>query len=314
MLGSPVRGSMADVMPKSRSHCASTAVARRCGILVVLAAVASLIGRLGAHHWLADLTAHFSVYYLLLAVVAALVFVAVGWRWSAGLAVAVIGFNAGVLLPVRPVPTGACAAPLTVLQANVQGSHTTAEQFATWWVEQGLTADVLALLEVPPAWEPWLRQQRATYPFQGGVLRDDPFGIWVLSRQPGRLTVHTATGQIPWVRLERAGSARHLPLEVLVLHPPPPIHSELSAWRNQQLTDLLTPTAQRRVVVGDFNLTPWSPWNVILLERSQLLDAGAVLPPSGTWPAWLPTGIALPIDRTWVSEGISVLARRVLPN
>jgi endonuclease/exonuclease/phosphatase (EEP) superfamily protein YafD len=283
------------------------------GILVMLAAAASLIGRLGAYYWLADLAAHFSAYYLLLAVVATPVFLAAGWRWSAGLAFAVIGFNAWVLLPVRPAPVGACATSLMVLQANVQGSETTAEQFAVWWAEQGLGADVLALLEVPPAWESWLQQQRAAYPFQAGVLRDDPFGVWVLSRQPGLLTVQTAAGDLPWVRLALAGSAQRPSLEVLVLHPPPPVNQELSEWRNQQLAAILALTTERRVVVGDFNLTPWSPWNSILLDRSQLRDAGAGLPPAGTWPAFLPAVMALPIDRTWVSAGVSVAVRRVLP-
>ncbi|MCB1771642.1 MAG: endonuclease/exonuclease/phosphatase family protein [Candidatus Competibacteraceae bacterium] len=176
-----------------------------------------------------------------------------------------------------------------------------------------MDADILALLEVPPAWQPWLHTQQLPYPFQVGVLRDDPFGIWVLSRHPGRLTVHIATGETPWVRLALVRTANRPPVEVLVLHPPLPINAELSAWRNQQLTDLLVPTSALRVVVSDFNLTPWSPWNALLLDRSQLLDAGAVLPPSGTWPALLPSWMALPIDRTVVSAGISVVARRVLP-
>ncbi len=279
----------------------------------MLAAAASLIGRLGAYFWLADLAAHFSGFYFLLSLLAMPVLLAAGRRWMALLAGAVLLFNAGVLLPVRPAPTGACDTPLTVLQANVHGSETSAEQFATWWAAQDLDADILALLEVPPAWQPWLHSQQWLYPFQVGVLRDDPFGIWVLSRQPGRLTVHIATGEIPWVRLALAPAARRPHLEVLVVHPPPPINAELSAWRNQQLTDLLTPTTALRVVVGDFNLTPWSPWNAMLLDHSQLLDAGAALPPAGSWPAMLPSWIALPIDRTWVSAGISVVARRVLP-
>lgn len=296
-----------------RKHHHLIALAQRLSVLVILAAAGSLIGRFGAYHWLADLAAHFVVYYLLLGVVAAPVLLAAGRRWSAGLAMALIAGNAWMLLPVRPAPAGACAAPLTVLQANVRGTETTVEQFSAWWAEQGLEADILALLEIPPAWEPWLQRQRVMYPFQAGVLRDDPFGIWVLSRPPGFLTVQTAAGGIPWVGLALAASAQRPPLEVLILHPPPPMNRELSEWRNQQLATLLVPVTKRRLVVGDFNLTPWSPWNSILLDHSQLLDAGAGLLPAGTWPALLPSVLALPIDRTWVSAGITVVARRVLP-
>jgi endonuclease/exonuclease/phosphatase (EEP) superfamily protein YafD len=200
------------------------------------------------------------------------------------------------------------------VQANVQGQETSPEQFAAWWAQQGLEADIMALLEVPPAWESWLRDQQSLYPFQAGVLRDDPFGLWVLSRLPGDLTVQTAAGWIPWVYLALAGSAMRPPLIVLILHPSPLLNRELAMYRNQQLAHLLVPTPKRRLIVGDFNLTPWSPWNRRWLDTGQLNDAGARLPPDGTWPARLPTRLALPIDRTWVSTGIRVMARRVLPN
>lgn len=299
--------------PGARWRRALSALARRLAVLVGLAALASLAGRFGAQCWLADLAAHFSGYYLLLAALAAPVLLAAGRRGSAGLAIAVVLFNAWGLRPVRPAPAGACAAPLTVLQANVQGSATTADQFAAWWARQELDADVLALLEAPPAWEPWLRARRPAYPVQGGVLRDDPFGLWVLSRQPGVLTVQTAAGAIPWVRLALAGAADRPSLAVLFLHAPPPINRELSQWRDEYLTAILAANPGRRLAVGDFNLTPWSPWNRRLLEHGQWWDAGAGLPPAGTWPAWLPAGLALPIDRTWVSAGVTVAARRVLP-
>jgi endonuclease/exonuclease/phosphatase (EEP) superfamily protein YafD len=299
--------------PGARWRRALSALARRLAVWVGLAALASLAGRFGAQCWRVDLAAHFSVYYLLLAALATPVLLAAGRRGSAGLAIAVILLNAWVLQPVRPAPAGACAAPLTVLQANVQGSATTADQFAAWWAQQGLDAEVLALLEAPPDWEPWLRAQRLAYPVQGGVLRDDPFGLWVLSRPPGVLTVETAAGGIPWVRLALAGSASRPPLEVLVLHPPPPMNRELSRQRNQQLATILAPGPGRRLAVGDFNLTPGSPWNRRFLEHGRWRDAGAGLPPAGTWPALLPAGLALPIDRTWVSAGVTVAARRVLP-
>lgn len=304
---------MGSRLPGAGGRRALSALAGRLAVLVGLAALASGVGRFGVQFWLADLAAHFSVFYLLLAALATPVLLAAGRRRSAGLAIAVVLFNAWVLQPVRPAPAGACAAPLTVLQANVRGSATTADQFAAWWAQQELDADVLALLEVPPAWAPWLHARQPAYPLQGGVLRADPFGLWVLSRRPGVLTVETAAGAIPWVRLALAGSADRPPLEILILHAPPPMDRALSRWRNQHLATTLAPGPGRRLAVGDFNLTPGSPWNRRLLEHGRWWDAGAGLPPAGTWPALLPAGLALPIDRTWVSAGVTVAARRVLP-
>ncbi len=292
--------------PGARWRRALSALARRLAVWVGLAALASLAGRFGAQCWRVDLAAHFSVYYLLLAAWAAPVLLAAGRRGSAGLAIAVILLNAGVLQPVRPAPAGACAAPLTVLQANVQGSATTADQFAAWWAQQRLDADVVALLEAPPAWEPWLRARRPAYPVQGGVLRDDPFSLWVLSRPPGVLTVETAAGGIPWVRLALAGAADRPPLEVLILHPPPPLDRELSRQRNQQLATILAAGHGRRLAVGDFNLTPGSPWN----RREPAASGERPMAGRRSRPA---AGGDLAGLATWVSAGVTVAARRVLP-
>src|SRR5882672_4483676 len=67
------------------------------------------------------------------------------------------------------------------------------------------------------------------------------------------------------------------------------------------------------IVVGDFNLTPYSPYNDDFLQASGLTDCsqGRALQP--TWPVWFPP-LWMTIDRCFVTAGIAVAGYRVGPS
>lgn len=76
---------MGSRLPGAGGRRALSALAGRLAVLVGLAALARGVGRFGARCWLADLAAHCSVFYLLLAALATPVLLAAGRRRSAGL-------------------------------------------------------------------------------------------------------------------------------------------------------------------------------------------------------------------------------------
>jgi endonuclease/exonuclease/phosphatase (EEP) superfamily protein YafD len=67
-------------------------------------------------------------------------------------------------------------------------------------------------------------------------------------------------------------------------------------------------------VVGDFNMTPWSPYFPEILRVSGLKNSlvGAGFQPS--WPSWLPALLRIPIDHALVSEEFEVVERKVGPH
>ena len=87
------------------------------------------------------------------------------------------------------------------------------------------------------------------------------------------------------------------------------------AMRNRQLDELATRVARVAgpvVVIGDFNITPYSPYFQDWLARTSLTDTrrGRTLSPS--WPTLLPI-LAVPIDHCAVSRDVTIVAHRGLP-
>jgi endonuclease/exonuclease/phosphatase (EEP) superfamily protein YafD len=65
-------------------------------------------------------------------------------------------------------------------------------------------------------------------------------------------------------------------------------------------------------VVGDLNVTPWSPTFRDLLQAPGLVDTARGRGLRGTWPVCLP-GMRIPIDHCLVSGDLQVLDRQVGP-
>jgi endonuclease/exonuclease/phosphatase (EEP) superfamily protein YafD len=85
--------------------------------------------------------------------------------------------------------------------------------------------------------------------------------------------------------------------------------------RNEQLAML----AQHRaavtdavVIAGDFNVTPYTPYNSDWLAAAGLTDSRYGRTLSTSWPVVLPI-LGIPIDHVAVSNEIVVLAHRRLP-
>jgi endonuclease/exonuclease/phosphatase (EEP) superfamily protein YafD len=104
-------------------------------------------------------------------------------------------------------------------------------------------------------------------------------------------------------------------LNFVGVHPLPPTGQSKAQERDSRLDEvgrLLGGKEGARMVLGDLNCTPWSPYFRKLLRAGDLRD-------SGRWRGWAPTwnpGISwlrLPIDHCLVSEEIGVARRAIGP-
>jgi endonuclease/exonuclease/phosphatase (EEP) superfamily protein YafD len=69
------------------------------------------------------------------------------------------------------------------------------------------------------------------------------------------------------------------------------------------------------VVVGDFNLTPYSPYFAAFARASGLQPARGAALAASTWPGMLATwGLGIPIDHVFVSSNANVVAHEVGPD
>lgn len=278
-----------------------------------LLCAATLVGFLGSFWWVFELATHFRVQY---AVALAAISGLLCWRQPrlAGVFAIFALVNALILVPrflplplEDPLPSQARAV-LRVLLANVNSANRDEQRIRDTILKH--QADFVVLLEATP----WLLERLSDladrYPHRLTAPREDNFGIALLSRQPwqqAKIVSFSAFG-LPSIIAEFTDGLRHFTL--VATHPLPPVSANAAQDRNAQLTTLAELARQSRqplLLIGDLNISPWSPYFARLLTDSGLRDSGRGIAPS--WPVgWL--ALLIPIDHALFSAGIH-LKRRI---
>lgn len=230
--------------------------------------------------WLGDLALHWQWLYAALGALAGVLWVAVAQgrgRHRALAALLVLGLCVAANLRWAVLPALA-AAPLSAPSAqgirlvsfNVNLNNTRSADILAWVDQQ--QADVVALLEVTPDMQPLLAGMAQRYPYRAEQAAPDPFGMAVYSRLPWRdVQFVQPPGATPHFSAVLAQPAAGGAFQLTVVHPMPPISAADQRARDElfsQLGAALPGSAPPRVLMGDFNSTPWA----IGLRR--LHDAG----------------------------------------
>ncbi len=295
------------------------ALARRARIVLGLCAGVAVLGYSGSWHWLPELFAHFFLVYWLAALVCTAVLWWAGWRRSGWLAVGVLTAFSVVLLPYFPWPetTPEATPELRLLQFNAEQRP---QPVLVWLQQHAQAQDVVVLLEAGPDFAAGLENLRAQFPHQLSRLQAGPFGIAVLSRWPlqSAQVLEPAGAGYPALAATIEVPGWPAPVRLFAVHPPPPLGAALAAARNRFMTTLAKNVAQNAVpalVVGDMNLTPWSPLFRQFQAETDLLDCQLGQGWQATWPsataAHMPL-LGLPIDACLHAETLRVQSRQVL--
>jgi endonuclease/exonuclease/phosphatase (EEP) superfamily protein YafD len=280
---------------------------------LTLASLAALLGGLG---WPFELFSHFRVQLGAACVAGGLCLLALRAHGLALLVFALAATHAHALRPAGPAAPGLgdCRGPaLDVVSVNPQFRNTDTAPLLAWLQSQ--PPDLLVVQELTPLWAAALEQGLPA--LTGGAYRprDDAYGIALT----GTLPVDSVTA------LDLAGDGRPslrgqvragaIALDVLAVHARWPITPALYASRNAALdavADRARAATGPLVLIGDLNLSPYSPDFARLLARSGLRDAGAGRGWQPTWMAgfW---PLALRIDHVLVSPGVCVEAMEIGP-
>lgn len=287
---------------------------------VVGAALASGLATAARYHWLAELFAHFRLHYLLVQVPLALLMAGLGeWPW------AIVALLSAVLsLPVvvrylpglfRHPPDGAPAGadrPYTLVAANLLYNQEDCRAMREY-LRDG-SPDLLVLGEFTPGWREALRVLEQDYLWH--VLRPRPgaWGIAVYSRYPVADARDLDLGDDRSSHLCVSVELPAGPVELYAVHLASPMTAPRAALRNRQLEALAARVAAAdpavpKIVAGDLNLTPWSPYFVRLLGDTGLRDARRPFGPHATWPVALGR-LGIPIDHCLAGPGMRVLRVR----
>jgi len=273
---------------------------------------ATLFGFLGQLFWLFDLFAHFRVQYMQLCLVP--FFIAMWKRrytWAAALALLVC-INYAFVLPLylgKPAP--ATTKPIRAMLMNINAGNGNTLQVLDS-IDQ-FAPDILLLEEVTPKWAHELEVLNATYPHCIAEPQAGCFGIMLLSKYPlehGQV-VRIGTTGVPSITADA-----YLPdgvVSIIGTHPVPPIGSEGSHLRNQQLEALPQIVAEQQhpaLLIGDLNTTPWSTHFTQLIRETGLKNSMKGFGHQPSWPSnlWF---LRIPLDHMLYSDGITIHNRMI---
>ncbi len=253
-------------------------------------------------HWSIDLLACFPVQAGgCLWLVAAALLVARRWWLGTGYLVGGLCAAAATLpgwraAPAPPPGPGLRVAALNLLRGNE------AHAAAALATVRSLAPDVLFLSEVTPAWAAALQPLRAEYPHHRVAADPGYFGTALFARWPLRDAATLPLG-VDWAPALRAVVQTPTgDVGVLGVHTPRPGGGGRCRSRDLALAAIpaaLAPLPPARVVLGDFNATPWNHGFAALLRDSGL-DPGSTRAFRPTWPAALPWPLRVPIDHVLV--------------
>lgn len=266
--------------------------------------------------WPFELFAHFRAQYAAASVVLVPLLL---WMRRPGYAVLAAALALFHMMPalrnaVAGRPAVACGGPsLTVVTANVRYRNEDRRKFIDWL--EAHPADLVVVQEVTAAWASELARLES-YPNQELLVREDPYGIAVLSRWPLEATAardFAGDGLPSLVGNLEVGGRR---LMFVGLHTHWPVTPRFARARDDSLREAaksIRAEDRPAIVLGDLNLTPYSPAFPRFANDAGVRDVmdGRRWRPTwqaGFWP------LALRIDHVLVSPGICVEQAEVGPS
>lgn len=210
------------------------------------------------------------------------------WPLAAAATLVVIAHLVWVVPPTFrtvPVSAAAAAAPhVRVASANLR--YDNPEHAPLINELEAADADIIVLEEVTPAW--WRAIARSellsSHPVTVKALRDDPGGMAILSRHPlTDVDVKHAGG---WPIITATAELGGRPVHLAGVHLVAPLETFQRNQRAQRAITAIARTLERpRVLVGDFNASPYNRWHQQLLDLG-LRDAHEAVgrPFATTWP------------------------------
>ncbi|MCT7971963.1 endonuclease/exonuclease/phosphatase family protein [Laspinema olomoucense] len=279
-----------------------------CGVILL-----SLLGYFGQFFYLLDLTSHFKLQYLIGGIIGLFYFAfkrrkpwiivslicilinfaeIAPWYWA----------NPAIATPVQS------SIPIKVLQSNLLFQNKHYEKLLSFVRQE--TPDIAAFMEVKGEWKEQLETLRDILPY--AVLKGD---IALYSSLPLKRVYEESLdfkkrGVIAQISLPEKV------LSIVVAHTNIPLSKNLFKNRNQQLeaiADYVAPLNNPALVLGDFNISLWSPIYREFVQNAHLQNARSGFGIMPTWPSFNPL-LSIPIDHCFVNREIQVFKTRKGPN
>ena len=296
--------------PKKRS------IVRRLVFLATIVVAATIFfafaGRL---HWTLELATHFRWQYLsfsVLVLLAALLFRC--WKCAVVCVVALV-ISSFMVLPafIATADQGMTTRSVRILFANVYVRNRNSD--ALLELVRLHEPDVVIVAETDQEWIETLKTLETNYPHARYEANYGAFGISTLTRvTPDCFAIEWIGTEVsvPITKLEL--SIDQMPLTIYGVHVESPGNHESLRIRSdhmEHLAEMIGKDPTRCAVIGDLNISPWSPYFGDFLQSTGLRDSRRGFGIQNSWPTWQSVA-KIPIDHCLVSKDIVVKRREVL--
>src|SRR5882672_1640271 len=239
---------------------------------VIAAMIAIALGELGRFYWLLELCSHFLVQYLFGFAAAVVYFLLRRRWWWLAAAIVLSMIPAWRLAPYAPLEAKAATATLGAHRLRIMtiNVHASSDRYDLVRAQiERLDPDIVFLPENTDRWAAGLAPLRARYPYVVDGQSPSVFSLFLFSRVPlsdAAIIKLPEPDGFPAIvaRVCPEGASNDVACVRLVgILPPPPLDDRIAAERYaalQALPPLIAgPDAERTILLGDFNCTPWSP-------------------------------------------------------
>lgn len=272
--------------------------------------LATAAGQLLGHWWPFELFSHFPVVYA----VAALLLTGF-WVWQRQrifyLALGLLIWSGALVAPwvLAPQPP-ATPADVRVLHANVLFKNENHGPILTMIARE--RPDLCVLAEATPALYERVRRELPQYPYRSFSHAKSYCYNLVLSRTP---FVRDSAALRDFRTVAIRTTIRGREVSLVTVHPRTPVRPSWFSWRNDQLWFAFEYARRQAIptlLVGDFNVTPWSPVYQEMTGKPGLTACRKGFGLKPTWISPLPL-LQLPIDHVFVNDGLRPVSFQTRP-
>ena len=276
---------------------------------LLILAVCSLLPYLAFAHKL-ELAAHFRFQFALLCLLLPLFFLLLRQKTPLIFSLILISWNIWEIAPwylPAEKPDPGRGQPLKVLMSNMLYSNPDISRLHELILHE--LPDVVIIVELNAEHVALMERLGQRYPHRLYNTSFKPaFGIGVWSRGPmDAWEVVLGPAGVPSIYASLQWDGQ--PLHLLATHPFPPVDQAAFTLRNGQYDAIARFLADKNgsiMLIGDLNVTPWSPYYRKLLSETGLYNARRGFGIEPTWPTDLPPALRIPIDHALLSPALQV--------
>jgi endonuclease/exonuclease/phosphatase (EEP) superfamily protein YafD len=304
-------------LAKRRNKKKKAGISRLWVILTVALLFCLFFASLAKFYWFFDLFSHFVVQYILISAVLTVFLIISKRRFWAFIAIVICGTQIYQVFPYfnKQPQEGDRYDQVEILQYNVHRYNTNINEMSKWIISQSEDADIIILLETNDMWQDAIRRIKWGYPYH--IVKD--------MRGWRNMVVFSSLNiddleikqlddvDAPAIVIRGKTTGYELPFVLYGVHPPPPVYPSSAKENNAILKSVATymseETADYKMLVGDFNMTRFSPNFKSMEETSRLRDSNFGIgfnAFSFSWPSFLPDFMRITIDNILVSDNIVV--------